>query len=198
MQLTKYQVTSHDPTRSNTKYCNSIINLQPPTGIIWPTSYSQTCLIRLWWWEANLIQSNLSYQATVMRGQPHTVKPVLSDHCGEKPTSYSQTCLIRPLSWDTNLIQSNLSYQTMVMRDQPHTVKPVLSGHCHEANLIQSNLSYQTMVMRDQPHTVKPVLSGHCDEKTTSYSQTCLIKPLWWEDNLIQSNLSYQTIVVRG
>ncbi len=90
------------------------------------------------------VQSNLSYQATLMRYHMYsqtclmplwwdttcTVKPVLSSHCHERPHAqsnlsyqatvmrghmYSQTCLIRPLSWEATC-----------------TVKPVLSGHCHE------------------------------------------------------------------
>ncbi len=126
------------------------------------------------------VQSNPSYQATVMRG-----KPVQSN------------LIIRSLWWEANLYSQTCLSDHCDERRQTCTVKPVLSGHCDhrptsysqtclirslwweanlysqtclirplwsQANLIQSNLSYQITVMRGKP---------------------------------VQSNLSYQATVIR-
>ncbi len=143
---------------------------------------SQTCLICPLECDANLMLSNLSDQTTGMWCQPHIAKPVWSDHWNVMRTSCSQTCLIRPLECDANLMQSNLPYQTNAIWGQPH----------------KSNLSDQTTGMWCEPHTVKPVLSDDWNVMSTSYSQTCLIRPLECDVNLRQANLSDQTTGMWG
>ncbi len=113
----------------NERTSQSILSYQ---ATVMGLHHSQTCLIRLLWWEANLI-----------------VKPVLSGHCDERPTSVkpvlSGYCDERPTS-----VKPVLSGHC---DERPTSVKPVLSGHCDERPTSQSNLSYQITVMRGQPHS---------------------------------------------
>ncbi len=131
------------------------------------------------------LQSNLSYQTTVMKGHSQTclmkplwweatLNPVLSNYCDKRPHSnlsyaatvmrgHSKTCLIKLLWWEA-------------------TVKPVLC-HCDVRPYL--NLSYQTMWLRPAlwwghmykqiglimllwwKATINPVLWSHCDERPT-------------------------------
>ncbi len=139
------------------------------------------------------VQSTLSYQATVMRGQP-VMKGHIATVNFKKPScedgshyNYCQLNLIMPLWLEANLWRWAIIW---------------LSAHIRplwwEDSLIRwatlwllSTLSYYATVMRGQPvkigHTltVSSVISGHCDEAN-----------LWRLATVYQ--LSYYVTVMRG